>query len=821
MTKRFVTAFLVASFALFLVPGSAMAFRSWLTTWNGLYGPGGSLGLNSSSGNAASCALCHDDRGGPNVGFNAYGSALNANVGQGASGAIRSVEGARSTNAAGVTTNLDEITASAQPGWTTGSNQVFDFSGRVSGSITAPTGMGALDPAAAANQPPVLGAIGNRTVNEGQALTVTISATDPDGGALSFAGANLPTGANLVNNGNGSATLSWTPGFSQAGSFPMTVTVTDAGTPPQSDSETFTITVGNVNRPPVLATIGNQTASEGQALTITITATDPDGDALSFAGANLPTGANLVNNGNGSATLSWTPGFNQAGNFPMSVTVTDAGSPAQNDSETFTVAVGNVNRAPVLGAIGNRTVNEGQALAITITATDPDGDALSFAGANLPTGASLVNNPNGSATLSWTPGFSQAGNFSMSVTVTDAGSPAQNDAETFTITVGNVNRPPVLGAIGNRTVNQGQALTIAITASDADGDAVSFAGANLPTGASLIDNRNGSATLSWTPGQAGNFSMSVTVTDAGTPAQNDSETFTITVGANANRPPVLGAIGNRSVSEGQALTINVTAQDPDGGALSFAATDLPAGASLADNHDGTATLSWTPSFSEAGNFPVTVTVTDAGTPALSAAETFTITVGNVNRPPVIDPIGNRTVTTGQTLAITVTAHDADGDAVSLAATNLPAGANLVDNNNGTAAFSWTPTQAGSYPVTVTATDAGESASQVFTITVQAPAPPPPPPGPGPVVTELRIKEAEWEAGDRRLKVEGRVRPGGVVVTIIDADSKKTLGTVRADRGGEFEAKLKLASAPCRVQAQVGSVSSSVKTVEDARSCRRR
>ena len=70
----------------------------------------------------------------------------------------------------------------------------------------------------------------------------------------------------------------------------------------------------------------------------------------------------------------------------MTITVTDNGSPAASDFETVTITVGNVNRPPVLGAIGAKSVNENQALTFTATATDPDGNAFTFSGATCPPG---------------------------------------------------------------------------------------------------------------------------------------------------------------------------------------------------------------------------------------------------------------------------------------------------------------------------------------------------------------------------------------------------------------------------------------------------
>ena len=113
-----------------------------------------------------------------------------------------------------------------------------------------------------------------------------------------------------------------------------------------------------------------------------------------------------------------------------------------------------VNRPPVLNPIGSRTIDEAQTLTFALTATDPDGDSLSYSASNLPTGASFNST---TRTFSWTPGYGAAGNYSVQFTVTDNGTPPTSDSEMVTITVGNVNRPPassleVNGANGSTTV---------------------------------------------------------------------------------------------------------------------------------------------------------------------------------------------------------------------------------------------------------------------------------------------------------------------------------------------------------------------------------
>ena len=478
-----------------------------------------------------------------------------------------------------------------------------------------------------------------------------------------------------------------------------------------------------VNRPPVLDPIGSQTVGEGALLSLTLSASDPDGDALTLTAANLPTGAVFSDNGDGTASFEWTPDYGQAGNVVVLFSVLDDGTPIESDFEEVTISVGDVNRPPVLDPIPNQSVEEGVLLSFAASATDPDGDALTLTAANLPTGAVFSDNGDGTASFEWTPDYGQAGNYDITVTVTDDGVPAESAAQTVTLTVGAVNRPPVLAPIGSQTVEEGELLSLTLTASDPDGDALTLTAANLPTGAVFSDNGDGTASFEWTPdfGQAGNVVVLFSVLDDGTPIESDFEEVTISVG-DVNRPPVLDPIPNQSVEEGVLLSFAASATDPDGDALTLTAANLPTGAVFSDNGDGTASFEWTPDYGQAGNYDITVTVTDDGVPAESAAQTVTLTVGAVNRPPVLAPIGSQTVEEGELLSLTLTASDPDGDALTLTAANLPTGAVFSDNGDGTASFEWTPDygQAGSYDVTFTVTDDGvpaESDTEVVGVTV--------------------------------------------------------------------------------------------------------
>ena len=155
--------------------------------------------------------------------------------------------------------------------------------------------------------------------------------------------------------------------------------------------------------------------------------------------------------------------------YSVTVRVTDDGVSSLDDFETINITVGEVNQAPVLAAIGNQSVDEGSLLTFTVSATDADLPAnnLSFSlDSGAPAGATI--DPS-TGQFSWTPpGGTSPGNHTVTVRVSDDGVPSLEDFETITITVNDVNLPPVLAAIGNKSVDEGSLFTFTASATDPD-----------------------------------------------------------------------------------------------------------------------------------------------------------------------------------------------------------------------------------------------------------------------------------------------------------------------------------------------------------------
>jgi uncharacterized protein YfaS (alpha-2-macroglobulin family) len=104
-----------------------------------------------------------------------------------------------------------------------------------------------------------------------------------------------------------------------------------------SDWAILRLTAIDTNTPPVLDAIGDQTMAESDTVDVGISATDADGDSLTFTLSGEPSFATLTDHGDGTATLTLTPGFDDAGSYAgVTVTVSDS---VDSDSETFTITV--------------------------------------------------------------------------------------------------------------------------------------------------------------------------------------------------------------------------------------------------------------------------------------------------------------------------------------------------------------------------------------------------------------------------------------------------------------------------------------------------
>ncbi len=453
----------------------------------------------------------------------------------------------------------------------------------------------------------ILSIIGAQTVKEDELLTFTATATDPEGDALTFSLDQASVDKGMTIDATTGA-FSWTPTASDVGDNDVTISVSDGV---NSDSETFIITVNAANQAPVLTAIGAQSVIVDELLSFTAAASDPESDVLTFSLDQVSLDNGMTINATTGA-FSWTPTTSDVGDNEVTLSVSDG---VNSDSETFIITVNAANQAPLLTAIGAQSVIVDELLSFTAAATDADGDALTFSLDQASVDKGMAINATTGA-FSWTPTTSDVGDHEVTISVTDG---KNNDSETFVITVKSSNEAPVLASFGAQTVKEDELLSFTATATDPEGDALTFSldQASVDKGMTIDAN---TGVFSWTPtaNDVGDNEVTLSVSDG---VNSDSETFIITVNA-VNQAPVLEAIGTQSVTADELLSFTATAIDPEGDALTFSLdqTSVDKGMTIDAN---TGVFSWTPTASDVGDNEVTLSVSDG---VNSDSEMFVITV---------------------------------------------------------------------------------------------------------------------------------------------------------------------------------------------------
>ena len=277
------------------------------------------------------------------------------------------------------------------------------------------------------NNPPVITEMTDTTIYEGDLFTRQVYANDADGDTLIYILVSSPAGMKI---GSSSGEINWTPDFDQSDDYTVTVKVEDGKG--GEDTKSFLLAVININRAPVLLQIGNKEVSEGDTLTFIVSATDDDGDSLIFSVEDLPVGATFDST---NGDFYWAPTYEQSGIYNPTFSVTDNGSPPLSDSETIAITVNNVNRAPVITAMTDTTVNEGDLFTRQVYANDPDGDTLTYS-LDLPPSGMTINSSSGE--INWTPDFDQSDYYTVNVKVVDG--KGGEDSKSFSLIVVNVER---------------------------------------------------------------------------------------------------------------------------------------------------------------------------------------------------------------------------------------------------------------------------------------------------------------------------------------------------------------------------------------------
>ncbi|WP_292465077.1 putative Ig domain-containing protein [Methanolobus sp.] len=231
------------------------------------------------------------------------------------------------------------------------------------------------------------------------------------------------TGSGAVSTAGSMATVDMVAGAS-SGMLELTlsnVVLSDAYSNPAPYDITYASIL--VDTAPEFNAIPAISVEEESALTFAVSATDEDGDTLTYTSASMPQGATFDTS---TGAFSWTPARGQAGTYSVEFEVTDG---YLNDTANAAITVTSLNRAPVITLFepaSGSEFEEGQVIDISVVAEDPEGESLSY---SLTINGVQVSS---SASYQWVTDYSCAGTHTIGVTVSDGNSQA---SQTHTVTI--------------------------------------------------------------------------------------------------------------------------------------------------------------------------------------------------------------------------------------------------------------------------------------------------------------------------------------------------------------------------------------------------
>ncbi len=486
-----------------------------------------------------------------------------------------------------------------------------------------------------------------------QAFELALNASDSDGDALTWSITSSPAhGTAELSGAGGTRDITYTPAANTNGEDTFTVTVSDdyGG----SDSILVRVTVRARNDAPVNTEAPWITGTPYTGVAVSAStgawndAVDRIPGTLSYTyqwwrSDNLDgSGAIAITGATGS---TYTPAPSDHTHYlSVRVTASDDGEglPASQSASAGSAWVQVLNTAPTIaeGAETAVTMDEDgspQAFELSLTASDPDGDTLTWALASNPAhGTAEVTGAGATSGIAYTPRDNYSGEDSFAVDVSD--SLGGSDTITVEVTLRPVNDPPAFASLPLTHATQDQMYTFAITATDPDqadpgGEALAITASGLPGWLTLTDLGGGQATLSGTPGSAAVGKFNVTLRVADPHEAGAALPFTLTVD-NVNDAPTDLAVSGTTAAEGLPGVVvgNLSASDPDTGDSFSYSIQGEAGPFEISGSSLRLRSGQSLDYETRSSYPLTLRATDTG--GLWFEQVVTITVLDRDEPPI-------------------------------------------------------------------------------------------------------------------------------------------------------------------------------------------
>ena len=458
------------------------------------------------------------------------------------------------------------------------------------------------------NTAPVLTAIGAQSSNEDTAKVISLAATDGEGDSLTYSAASDNASVTASISGT---TLTLTPAADYFGSAAITVSVSDGSL---SDTEIVSYTISSENDLPVFISSTSGSTQYGSNLDVTLSATDVETSNNNITFAVQSSDSSKVTATLSGVTLTLVPVNNYIGDTTITLRATDTDGGATDQSYVLTISA-IPNTAPVLTAIGAQSSNEDTAKVISLTATDAEGDSLTYSATS--DNASVTASISG-ATLTLTPAADYFGSAAITVSVSDD---SLSDTEVVTYSISSENDLPVFTSSASGSTQFGSNLDVTLTATDVETSNNNITFAVQSSDSSKVTASISGATLTLVPvnNYIGDTNLTLRATDTDGGATDQS--YVLTISAAANEAPVFSSAGNLTTLYGNSLIHSLTATDVNLDELTFNLTSHNSAQVSASLTGSTLRLQAANNFT--GSTSIEVSVNDG---SISVSQTINLTI---------------------------------------------------------------------------------------------------------------------------------------------------------------------------------------------------
>ncbi len=342
---------------------------------------------------------------------------------------------------------------------------------------------------------------------EDELYSFTLLASDEnEGDTLSYSLQGAPPGL-WINSSTGE--IRWTPSNDDVGNVQIEWGVSDEV---HRSNSSLTLEIRGVNDAPEIFSTPKSTATEDILYQYDVDAIDIDSADIVYSLVQHPSG--MAINGS-SGVITWFPSNDDVGTYTVKIEASDG---SLTTTQEFSLDVINVNDNPYFTSLPQTNATEDEPYTYTSIVQDPDSSAFAFSLNKAPAGMK-INTTTGA--LVWLPDNAQVGFHNISITASDG---EGNETQEFTITVSNVNDAPTLASSIPQITTVGQEYSYHISASDPDGDELSYILKQSPNGATI---NSASGIMRWKPkgNQAGSNSFMVEITDGQSSIQYSFDVF--------------------------------------------------------------------------------------------------------------------------------------------------------------------------------------------------------------------------------------------------------------------------------------------------------